>query len=170
MKSLLIAIFPAVSLFFAGCGQESAQNTSVSSTPSPSPEQAVREANTEATPYSSVGQAAMTSNTAPSPSPSPTALAFKSKEATQAANQYLNTYNTLLNDLNAKATTKGMDPEAAKNAAMDHLKKVEQDTFELQNQERQVKQVLTPDEIKRLLQYRKGFEDAATQTDSDSGL
>jgi hypothetical protein len=170
MKNLLIAAFPALSLFFAGCGQEPAQNTSVSSTPSPSTEQVVREANTEATPYSSGSQAALTSETAPSPSPSPRALAFKSKEAVQAASQYLNTYNTLLNDLNTKQTTKDMDPETAKNAAMEHLKKVEQDTFELQNQEKQVQRALTPDEIKRLLEYRKNLEDAATQTGSDSGL
>ena len=170
MKSLLVAAFPAVSLFLAGCGQEPAHNTSASSTPSPASEQVVRDANTEATPYSSVSQAAMTPETAPSPSPSPTALAFKSKEAIQAASQYLQTYNTLLNDLNTKQTTKGMDPETAKSAAMDHLKKIGQDTLELQNQEGQVQKVLTPDEIKRLLQYRKNLEDAATQTGSDSDL
>jgi hypothetical protein len=166
MKSLLIALFPAVSLFFVGCGQERAQNTFASSTPSPSPEEIVREPGTEGT---SVSQAASTPETAPSPSPSPTALVFKSQAATQAANQYLNSYNTLLNDINARPATRGLDPEAAKNAAMDQLQKITRDTAELQNQGTQVKQVFSADEMKRLLQYRESLEEAA-RTGSDSGL
>ena len=169
MKTLLIIPLVSVSLFFAGCRKESAQITSESSTPSPSPEAIAPEPHTPATSNSSVSEAAVTPETVPSPSSSGTlksGLAFKTETATKAASAYLNAYNTLLNDINARPATRGTDPETAINNAMAQLKKITQDTADLTNQETKVQQALTPDEVKRLLQYRKNLEDAA-QTSSD---
>jgi hypothetical protein len=170
MKTLLIAPLVSVLLFFAGCGKEPAQITSESSTPSPSPEAIVPEPHTPATSNSSVSEAAVTPETVPSPSPSGTSksgLAFKTETATKVASSYLNAYNRLLNDINARPATRGADPETAINNAKAQLQKIAQDTTELSNQETQVQQALTPDEVKRLLQYRKNLEDGAAQTSSD---
>jgi hypothetical protein len=169
MKSLLIGLFAAVSLFFAGCGQKPAEITSASPTSSPSPKEIVREPNTPATPYSSVTEAGVTPETAPSPSPSAASkgeLVFKTGAAIQAASQYLNTYNKLLNDINARPSTKGMDPQTGLSNIKDQLQRIAQDTAELANQESRVQQVLTPDEMKRLLQYRENVKQE-TQTDQE---
>jgi hypothetical protein len=165
MKTLLIAPLVSVSLFFAGCGKEPAQITS--STPSPSPEAIVPQPHTPATSNSSVSEAAVTPETVSSPSPSGTSksgLAFKTETATKVASSYLNAYNRLLNDINAPAS-RGADAETAKNNAMAQLQKIAQDTAELSNQETQVQQALTPDEVKRLLQYRKSLDEAGQSSD-----
>ena len=172
MKTLLIAPLVSVSLFFAGCGKEPAQITSESSTPSPSPEAIVPEPQTPATSNSSVSEAAVTPETVPSPSPSRTSksgLAFKTETATKAASAYLNAYNTFLNDINARPATRGgVDTQTALNNAMANLQKIAQDTAELSNQETQVQQALTPDEVKRLLEYRKNLDERRKQAQTSS--
>jgi hypothetical protein len=163
MRTLLIAPLVSVSLFFAGCGKEPAQITSESSTPSPSP------ALTSATSNSSVSQAAVTPETAPGPSASATAksgLVFRNEAATKAASAYLNAYNTLLNDINAPTSSRDADSQTALNNALAQLKKIAQDNAEVTNQQNQVQQALAPDEIKRLLDYRKSME-GGTQTSQD---
>src|SRR5215469_12037520 len=161
MKTLLIALFASVSLFFAGCGKEPARITSESSTSSPSPEAIVPGSNTSGT----SSETAVTSETAPTASPSAPAtggLKFKTEAATQAASAYLNAYNTLINDINGPTSPRGgVDAETAKNNAMAELQKIARDTAELTNQEKQVQQALTPDEIQRLKQYRKTLDEAA---------
>jgi hypothetical protein len=150
MKSLLIGSFAAVSLLFVGCGQKTTQITSTSSTPSPSPKEIVREPDPLATP-----------EIAPSPSQSITSkggLVFETQAATQAADQYLETYKKLLNDINAPASTKSTDPQTELGDIKTHLQRIAQDTTELANQESQVQRVLTPDELKRLMQYRETVE------------
>jgi len=164
MKTLLIAPLVSVSLFFAGCGKEPVQITSESSTPSPSPEAIAPGQQTSATSYSAVSKTAITSETAPTPSPSAPAkggLVFKTAAATQAASAYLNAYNTLISDTNATSPRGGVDAETAKSNAMASLQKIARDTAELTNQEKQVQQTLTPDEVQRLMQYRKNLEEAA---------
>ena len=163
MKILLIALVASVSLFVAGCGKEPAQITSESSTSSPSPEAMVPGSQTSATSYSSL------SETAPTPSSSATSksgLTFKTEAATKAANQYLNAYSTLINDTNARTSARGTDPETAMSNAMAQLKKIARDTAEVTEQENQVQQALTPDEVQRLLRYRKSLEEGA-QTSSN---
>jgi hypothetical protein len=150
MKSLQIGLFAAVSLLFVGCGQKATQITSTSSTPSPSPKEIVREPDPLATP-----------EIAPSPSQSITSkggLVFETQAATQAADQYLETYKKLLNDINAPTSTKSTDPQTELGDIKAHLQRIAQDTTELANQESQVQRVLTPDELKRLMQYRETVE------------
>jgi K+-transporting ATPase c subunit len=111
----------------------------------------------------------MTSETAPTPSASATAksaLAFKTEAATQAASAYLNAYNTLINDTNARTSPKGTDPETAISNAMAQLQKIAQDNAEVTKQENRVQKALTPEEVQRLLQYRKTLEESA-QTGSN---
>ena len=167
MKTLLIAPLVSVSLFFAGCGKEPAQITSESSTPSPSPAPFTF---FFATSNSSVSQAAVTPETAPGPSASATAksgLVFRNEAATKAASAYLNAYNTLLNDINTPTSSRGReDSQTALNNALAQLKKIAQDNAEVTNQQNQVQQALAPDEIKRLLDYRKSME-GGTQTSQD---
>ena len=161
MKILLIALFVSVSLFLAGCGKEPAQITSESSTPSPSPESIVPESRTPVTSQTSV------SETAPSPSATAkSALVFKTEAATKAASAYLNAYSNLLNDINARDLSMDADAETALNNGLAKLKRINQDRAELASQESQVKQALAPDEITRLLQYRKSLEDG-TKTNQD---
>ena len=160
MRILVIALYVSVSLFLAGCGKETAQIASGPSTPSPSPTSIMSESRTSATPYS---ETAPTPETASNPSPSPTAkveLVFKTEAATKAASEYLNAYNTLLNDINARPGPRGADPETALNNALAQLQKVTRDNAEVTNQQNKVEQVLSPDELTRLLQYRKTLEDA----------
>ena len=169
MKTFLIALFATVSLFFAGCGKEPAGTTSESSTSSPSPEANAPGSNTSGTSYSSVSETAVTSETAPTPSASAASkkpLAFKTEAATKAASEYLNAYSTLINDINARTTPKGADPETAISNAMAQLQRIARDNAEVTKQENRVQQALTPEEVQRLLQYRKNLEESA-QTNSN---
>ena len=164
MKILVTALFAGVSLFLAGCGKEPGQITSETSTPSPSPVAVVPESGTSVTSQTSVSETGRTPESAINPSPSATAknpLVFKTEAATKAASAYLTAYNTLLNDINAPSGPRNADPETALNNALAQLKKVTQDNAEVANQESQVQQALTQDEVKRLLDYRKSLEEAA---------
>jgi hypothetical protein len=169
MKNPLIVSCTAASLLFAACEQRPAQISSASPTPSPSSGEVVREPYSAATSSSSFTQTVVTSETAPSPSASPTAkgeLVFRSEAATQAASEYLNGYNTLLNDINARPPTRDTDPETGINNLKAQLQNIARDLNQLGSQQRQVQQQLTPDEIKRLLQYRKNLEKGASQNNS----
>jgi hypothetical protein len=168
MKTLLIALSASVSLFFAGCGKEPARVTSES--PSPSPQAIVPGSNTPATSPSSVSETAVTSETAPTPSASATAkiaLAFKTEAATKAATEYLNAYSTLINDINARTTPRGADPETAISNGLAQLQRIAEDNAEVAKHENRVQQALTPEEVQRLLQYRKSLEESAQTSAND---
>jgi hypothetical protein len=169
MKNALIASCTAASLLFAACGQKPAEISSASPNPSPSPGEVVGERYTPTTSSSSFTETAVTPETAPSPSVSASSkgeLVFKSEAATQAVTEYLNGYNTLLNDVNARPSTRDTDPETGLNNTKAQLQNLARDLNQLGDQQKQVQQQLTPDEIKRLLQYRKNLEKAA----NNSGL
>ena len=169
MKNPLIASCTAASLLFAACEQKPAQISFASPTPSPFSGEVVRDPYTPATSSSSSTERVVTTESAPSPSASASSkgeLAFKSEAATQAASDYLNGYNTLLNDANARPATRDTDPETGLNNVKAQLQNLSRDTAQLANQQRQVQQQLTPDEIKRLVQCRKNLE----KTANDSGL
>jgi DNA-binding transcriptional regulator GbsR (MarR family) len=103
----------------------------------------------------------VTSETAPTPSKSGAAksgLTFKTEAATQAASAYLEAYSTLINDINAQTIPKGSDPKSAMSNAMAQLQAVTRDNAEVSKLENKVRQALTPDEVQRLLQYRKSLE------------
>jgi len=159
MKSFLIALFASVSLFLAGCGKEPARITSESSTPSPSPEAIGSGSNTSGT----SSETGVTSDTAPTASPSaPAKLTFKTEAATQAASAYLNAYNVLMNDINARTIPSGSDPATAISNARAQLETIARDTAEVTKQQTRVQQALTPDEIQRLLKYRKTVHPTST--------
>jgi hypothetical protein len=169
MKTPLIASCAAASLLFAACEQKPAQISSASATPTASSEEAVREPYTPATSSSSFTAAIVTPETAPSPSANVTSkgeLTFKTDAATQAASEYLSSYNTLLNDISATPSTRDTDPNTGLNNAIGNLQNLARGLNQLGNQQQQVQQQLTPDEIKRLLQYRKNLEKAASQNNS----
>jgi hypothetical protein len=161
MKSLPIALFVVVLLFFAACEKKSARITS--SDPSPNPtEVADTPDNSTVSPSSLAGESQQEQ---PTPSPSPSASSgrpvFKSQAATKAANEYLDSYNTVRNDLTAAPGTRPehpTDPKAAIEAARAQLQKIGRDTRELANQQKQVDGLLSPDEKKRLQEYQKSLE------------
>ena len=162
MKSPLIAPCAIVLLLFAACQQKSAQITSSSPPPRPAPTEA-----TEPPDYSGVTSSSAESSATPeadvSPSMSGTSNprpVFRNEAATQAANQYLESYNRVVNDVSAAPGTRPAiptDPKAAVEAAKDLARKVGQDTAALANQQREVNRLLTPDEKKRLREYQKNL-------------
>jgi hypothetical protein len=86
---------------------------------------------------------------------SPPRPVFKSEAATQAANQYLDTYAAVVNDINAAPPTRNTDPATGLSNVKSQLQKLGSDTAALANQQREVERQLTPDERKRLRQYQK---------------
>jgi uncharacterized phage infection (PIP) family protein YhgE len=83
---------------------------------------------------------------------------FKSEAATQAANQYLDSYAAVINDVNAAPPTRTTDPQTGLNNVKSQLEKLSRDSAELANQQSEVQRQLTPDEQKRLRQYQKNLE------------
>jgi hypothetical protein len=168
MKSPLIAAFAVVSLFFAACGKKSTEINSSSSSPPLNPRYVAEDPSNDSTasPSSSPSSLADESQQEQAtPSPSPSAAigrpVFKSQSATQAANQYLDSYNAVRNDLTAAPGTRPSiptDPKAAMEAIQGQLQKIGRDTRELANQQKQVDGLLTPDEKKRLSEYQKSLE------------
>jgi hypothetical protein len=170
MKSPLIAPF-AISLLFAACEQKSAQITSSTPPPSSAPTEAVETPDYSGVTSSSSAEASPTAEADSSPSTTGTSNpqpVFRNEAANQAANQYLDTYNTLRNDVTAAPGTRPAiptDPRAAIEAAKTLAQKVGGDTQELANQQKQVNKLLTPDEKKRLREYQKSLEQAGRNTD-----
>ena len=166
MKSPLIAPLASVLLLFAACEQKSAQVTSSAPPPSQTPAEATETPDNLAMSPSSSEEASPTAEATISPSATGTSNrqpVFRNEAATQAANQYLNSYKTILNDVTAAPRTHpaiSTDPIAAIEGAENQLRKLGQDTAQLENRQQEVDQQLTPDEKKRLLQYQKNFERA----------
>jgi len=162
MKTHLIAPFAVVLFFLAACGQKSAQITSSSPVASPSstrPE-AVEPDDSRAT-TASGAEAPSQDETAPSPAQSAASDArpqFNSEAATQAANQYLDSYAGLINDLNAPAQPPTGSPEATMSYLSSYTQKIARESAEVANRQRQAESQLTPEERRRLRQYRKSLE------------
>ena len=173
MKTPLIAPIAIVLLLLAACEQKSAQITS-SSPPAPAPAEAVETPDYSGVASSSVAEASPTAEASNSPSTNGTANArpvFRNEDATQAANQYLDSYDTVLNDVTGVPGTRSSiptnDPKAAIEAAMVQARKVGQDTQALANQQKQVNRLLTPDEKKRLHEYQKSLQQGEQNTVAD---
>jgi hypothetical protein len=170
MKSSLIAAFAVVSLFFAACGKKSTEINSSSSSPPLNPRYVAEDPSNDSTASpSSLADESQQEQATPSPSPSASSgrPVFKSQAATQAVNQYLDTYNRVRNDVTAVPGTRPehpTDPKAAIEAVRGQLQKIGRDTTELANQQKQVENLLAPDEKKRLHEYQKSLE----QTPQDS--
>jgi len=167
MKIPLIAGIAIVTLFFAACGKKSTEIASSSSSPPLNPRYVAENPSNDSTvsPSSVVDESAQ-EQVIPSPSPSASngQLVFKSEAATQVAKQYLNSYQTVLGDLNAKPVSP-TSPEQGMNDALTAARKLASDTAQLENQQRQLKSQLTPDEQKRVRQYQKTLEQ--TKQDPD---
>ena len=174
MKTPLIAPIAIVLLLLAACEQKSAQITSSSPPPAPAPAEAVGTPDDSGVASSSVAEASPRAEASNSPSTNGTANArpvFRNEDATQAANQYLDSYDTVLNDVTAVPGTRSSiptnDPKAAIEAAMVQARKVGQDTQALANQQKQVNRLLTPDEKKRLREYQKNLNQGEQNTVAD---
>jgi hypothetical protein len=161
MKAILIAPLAVVSALFVACGQKSTQTTSATPAPSSTQSQAAETPDYSGVNFSSVAEASPQEQVAPSPSPSATPgvrPVFKSEGATQAANQYLDSYGALINDLNATPQPPIGNPEATMNYLRSYTQKLARDNAELANRQRQVDSQLTPNERKLLRQYQKSLE------------
>jgi hypothetical protein len=160
MKIPLIAPLAVVSLFFAACGHKSTQITSSSPAPSPTSLEAEEPQDNSAVSSSLVAEESPKEQAVPSPSPSGSSgrPVFKSKATTQLANQYLDSYQTLVNDLNTVSTPPPGDLEASMSYLKSYTQKLARDSAVMENQKRQVQSQLSPDERKRLLQYKKSLE------------
>jgi hypothetical protein len=160
MKSPLIAALAVVLFFFAACGKKSTEITSSTSSPPLNPRYVAEDPSNDSieSPSSVVDQSPQ-EQAIPSPSPSASTgrPVFKSEAATQVANQYLNSYQTLITDLNAKQPSP-TSPEASLNDALTAARKIARDASELTNQNKQVQSQLTAEEKKRLRQYQKSLE------------
>jgi hypothetical protein len=162
MKIPLIAPFAAVLLFFAACEQKSAQITSASPAHSLTPSEAVEAPDysgvtspsvAEALPQEEQAAPSIRSNTASEAWP-----VFKSEEATQAANQYLDSYGALVNDLNATPQPPIGNPEATMSYLRTYTQKLARDSAVFADRQRQVESQLTPIERRRLQQYQKSLD------------
>jgi len=173
MKSPLIAPFAIVSLLFAACEQKSAQITSSSPPSSPAPTVAADTPDNFAVSPSSSAEASATAEAAISPPTSGTSNprpVFRNEAATEAANRYLNSYNTVLNDVTAAPGTRPAiptDPRAALEAVMTQARKIGQDTRDVANQQKQVDRLLAPDEKKRLREYQRSLEQGSQDTNEN---
>ena len=164
MKINLIAPFALISLCVAACEQKSAQVTSTSSPPSSTPSEAAEVSEYSGVTTGSVTEVSVPEQAAPAPSPSAAATdtrpVFKSEAATQAASQYLDSYASLLNDLNATPHPPAGNPEAMMSYLRTYTQKLARDSADLTNRQRQADSQLNPEERKRLRQYQKSLEQA----------
>ena len=165
MKINLIARFALISLCVAACEQKSAQVTSSRSSPSSRPSESAEVSDFSGVSTSSVAEASVPEQAAPSPSAAATAArpVFKSEAATQAANQYLDSYANLLNDLNATPHPPAGNSEAMMSYLRTYTQKVARDSADLTNRQRQADSQLNPEERKRLRQYQKSLEQAGQE-------
>src|SRR5271165_4296950 len=161
MKIHLIAPFAVVLFFLAACGQKSAQITSSSPVPSSTRPEAVEPPDDSRVTAASVAEAPSQDEAAPSPAQSAASDArpqFNSETATQAANQYLDSYAGLINDINAPAQPPAGNPEATMSYLSSYTQKIARESAEVVNRQRQAESQLTPEERRRLRQYRKSLE------------
>src|SRR5271165_6850021 len=163
MKIPLIASLAAVSLFFAACEQKSPGTAASSpSSSAPTPAGAAEPPDNSAVSSSSLAaeQPAAEASATPSTNVASTNRpVFHSEAATQAANQYLDSYSALTSAVNnAPKPPQGGNPEAVMSSLQNTLQEIGRHTAELQNQQQEVDRQLTPDEKKRLLQYQKSLQ------------
>jgi hypothetical protein len=161
MKIPLIAPFAVVLLFFAACEQKSAHISSSTPVPSLTPSGAAQASDYSGVTSSSVAEASSEEQANPSPSSSAASdprPVFKSEEATQAASQYLDSYEALISDLNATAQPPAESPEATMSYFRAYTQKLARDNAELANRQRQVESQLNAVERRRLRQYQKNLE------------
>jgi hypothetical protein len=156
MKISRIVPFVLISI----CLAEQKSDSVSSSTTTPSSESAT-------TPEASSSSSAPTflrwtsehAQSTPSPSISVTNTrpAFRSEVANQRAEQYLKSYQAVLEDLNAPAAQPA-SPDVSMNNALSAVRKLARDTQEFANQQKEIRQALVPDERKRLLEYQRSLE------------
>ena len=170
MKALLIAPF-AVSVFLSACGQKPSEITSSVPAPSSTAAESSPAESMGASEASDEGSSAFAADSpateAATPAPeSGTSIprpVFKTEAATQAVNQYLDTYTAVLNDINAAPGTRATDPETGLNNVINQLQQLGRDNAALANQQREVERQLTPDERKRLRQYQNSLQQPAQE-------
>ena len=165
MKLSLIAPFAVASLALAACQQKSAQITSSSPTPPATSTQTAQAPDFSGITSPSVAEAspAPAASSAVSESASPTRPVFKSEAATEVANQYLDSYQSVIQDLNETSSSRPVAPPGGIYDVRPYLQKLARDTAALANQQNQVDAKLSPEEKKRLRQYQKSVEQAGQE-------
>jgi hypothetical protein len=169
MKIPLTLSLAAICLFFAACEEKSpgiAASSPSSSTPTPA-EAAEPPDNSAGSSSALVAEKpAAEASAAPSANAASTSRpVFHSEAATQAANQYLDSYSALVSAVNnAPKPPQGGSPEAVLSTLQSTLQEIGRHNTEYQNQQREVDRQLTPDEKKRLLQYQKSLEQGGQST------
>jgi len=98
-----------------------------------------------------------------SESASPTRPVFKSEAATETANQYLNSYQAVIQDLNETPSTRPVAPPGGIYDVRPYLQKLARDAAALANQQNQVDAQLSREEKKRLRQYQNSVEQAGQE-------
>jgi hypothetical protein len=165
MKVPLIAPLAAVLVSLAACEQKSPPVVS-SAPPSSTPAELSETPGNSSELSSSVTTEQPTAETSPTPSTEAAANnrpVFHSETATQAANQYLNSYSALHNDVDKAPKAPLGNPDGITSNLQATLQQLARDNAELQNQQREVDRQLTPDEKKRLRQYQKNLEQPAQE-------
>jgi hypothetical protein len=161
MKIPLIAALTVVSLLLTACGKKSTEITSSSSSPPLNPRYVAEDPSNDSTvsPSSVVDESPQEQAT---PSPSPSASSgrpvFKSQATTRVANDYLDSYQTLMKDVNTVSSPPAGDLEGGMNFVRSYTQKIARDTAALESQRRQIQSQMAPEERKRLLQYQKTLE------------
>jgi hypothetical protein len=158
MKIPRIAPFVLISICLAACEQKSDSVSSSPTTPSSEPA-TTAEASSSSSAPTFLRWTSEHAQSTPSPSKSVTNTrpAFRSEDANQRAEQYLKSYQAVLEDLNAQAPPPA-NSEVSMNNALGAVRKLGRDAQELANQQKQMRQALAPDERKRLLEYQRGLE------------
>jgi hypothetical protein len=163
MKIFLITPLAIASLFFEACEQKPARITSSSPAPSSTSTQAAEAPDYSGLTSSSAAEAVPSpeASSSASQSASPAGPVFKSEAATEAANQYLNSYQAVIKDLNEVPPSRPVSPPGGILDVRPSLQKLARDTAALVNQQKQVDGQLTPEEKKRLRQYQKSLDQGA---------
>jgi hypothetical protein len=148
MKIPPIAALTVVSLFFTACGHKSSQITSSSPAPSPSSLEAGEPQDNSAPAL--VADESPQEQAIPSPSPSASTgrPVFKSQAATRVANDYLNSCQTLMKDVNTVAPPPAGDLEGGMNFIRSYTQKIARDTAALESQRRQIQSQMAPERKK----------------------
>jgi hypothetical protein len=158
MKISRIAPFVLISICLAACEQKSGSVSSSTKTPSSEPATTPEASSSSAAP-SFLRWTSEHAQSTPSPSKSVanSRPAFRSEDANQRADQYLKSYQAVLDDLNAPAAPPA-NSEVSMNNGLSAVRKLARDTQEFANQQKQMRQALVPDERKRLLEYQRSLE------------
>lgn len=172
MKLPLTVPLTVLCLMLAACEQKSAQNTSSTPAPSANPTEAVAEFDgSSVSPVTAEASPASKANTSATPSAeiasSNVRPVFKSETATEAANQYLDSYQAFVNGVNNAPKPPRGDPMASLDHVRNTLQELGRQSTELENRQKRMETELTPGEKKIVEQYKRRLERGGQMADQN---